>query len=213
MVGAVNKFFWGLVLIFFNINIGFIDILPDFIGYILIASAFAELQKYVVIAEKGIIWAWIALGFQVFAKGVGIQGEWPLIYRLLGFCFQITQFCMIYCLCETLYDLLGKVGQGVILKKSQNFEAVSEGLTSNVLMSGEKTHDECCEKQLSIKSSWNVYMYTSLMSIGLSTFSMNQVQEVMGLVAIVGVIHIIIIVILMLKVRNIKYYLKGYPIE
>lgn len=45
MRSAINKLFWGFILIFFNITIGSFDLLPDFIGYILIVNGLGDLKK------------------------------------------------------------------------------------------------------------------------------------------------------------------------
>ncbi|MBS4209566.1 hypothetical protein [Bacillus sp. FJAT-50079] len=46
MPKVINRIFWGLMLVLLDINIVFIDLLPDFIGYLLIASALGELQPF-----------------------------------------------------------------------------------------------------------------------------------------------------------------------
>lgn len=45
MKSAINKLFWGFILIFFNINIGRFDLLPNFIGYIVIINGLVDLKK------------------------------------------------------------------------------------------------------------------------------------------------------------------------
>lgn len=47
-----KKLFWAIILIIFNINIGTIDILPNFVGYILICSAVKSLKNQNAIFEK-----------------------------------------------------------------------------------------------------------------------------------------------------------------
>ncbi|KAB2328541.1 hypothetical protein F7731_25295 [Cytobacillus depressus] len=43
---SINKIFWGLIIVLVDINIVYFDILPDFIGYIIIASGLSHLQTY-----------------------------------------------------------------------------------------------------------------------------------------------------------------------
>ncbi|WML32862.1 hypothetical protein [Clostridium sp. OS1-26] len=50
---SYNKLFWAMIFIIFDINLGSINILPNFIGYILIYSALNELQLQHKIYEKG----------------------------------------------------------------------------------------------------------------------------------------------------------------
>ena len=44
-LSAYNKLFWGFILVVFNINLGPIDILPNFIGYFLICSGVCTLAS------------------------------------------------------------------------------------------------------------------------------------------------------------------------
>ncbi|WP_223702261.1 hypothetical protein [Sutcliffiella deserti] len=54
---GINKIIWGLVFALFNINFGFINLLPDVIGYAMIAYGASELGF-----EKAKKWAvWLAL--------------------------------------------------------------------------------------------------------------------------------------------------------
>ena len=42
---SISKFLWAYVFILFNISIGTVDVLPDFIGYILMAAGIFSLSK------------------------------------------------------------------------------------------------------------------------------------------------------------------------
>lgn len=41
----MNKIFWGLLFLFFNFNINNLDILPNFVGYLLIAYGMSEVKE------------------------------------------------------------------------------------------------------------------------------------------------------------------------
>ncbi len=45
MYKDLNKIFWGIILTLIDINIGWFDILPDFIGYLLIIDGLASLYN------------------------------------------------------------------------------------------------------------------------------------------------------------------------
>jgi len=45
LYSGISKVAWGYVFIFFHINLGTLDILPDFVGYILFFSAIGLLQE------------------------------------------------------------------------------------------------------------------------------------------------------------------------
>jgi len=48
-----KRLFWGILIISFNINLGFINKLPDFLGYIFIYSALGILSSQHKLYEKG----------------------------------------------------------------------------------------------------------------------------------------------------------------
>lgn len=48
-----NKMFWAMIFIIFNFNLGTINLLPDFIGYLLIYFALKELIPQYELYEKG----------------------------------------------------------------------------------------------------------------------------------------------------------------
>lgn len=62
-----NRIFWGMILVFFNFNIGPIDVLPNIIGVIMIATALNGLYqtKNEESFKKGEPYGWIMVGFEV----------------------------------------------------------------------------------------------------------------------------------------------------
>lgn len=46
MPAAINKLFWGLIIVLLDFNIIFFDVFPDFIGYAIVASGLGQLQPY-----------------------------------------------------------------------------------------------------------------------------------------------------------------------
>ncbi|OBZ13698.1 hypothetical protein [Bacillus sp. FJAT-26390] len=55
---ALRRLRWGLVIAFLDIRIGYVDILPDFIGYMMIASALHAMSTYQPVFNKA---KWIAI--------------------------------------------------------------------------------------------------------------------------------------------------------
>ena len=49
---AINKIFWGLLLVLLDINIIYFDILPDILGYIMIVSGLSGLKPYSLFFRK-----------------------------------------------------------------------------------------------------------------------------------------------------------------
>lgn len=58
---AYARLFWGLVLIIFSFRIQGFDILPDVVGYLLIAIALLELSRQHGAYGKGIPYAWLMM--------------------------------------------------------------------------------------------------------------------------------------------------------
>lgn len=57
-----NRMFWGLVLIFFDINLGKIDIMPNIIGAIMVATSIDNLSDKEESFKKGRPFAWLVVG-------------------------------------------------------------------------------------------------------------------------------------------------------
>lgn len=64
MEHSFKKIFWGFLITIFNINIGPINLLPDFLGYLIISSGLKELSS--VAGSKNYIKASKAANFLVF---------------------------------------------------------------------------------------------------------------------------------------------------
>lgn len=84
---AILKFAWGYFFLYFNINIGTLNILPSFVGYLLFLSAIGDLSQ----EEKSIkllkpfgiilcIWEFISWILDAFAVGFNLS----LIVVLIG---------------------------------------------------------------------------------------------------------------------------------
>ena len=72
-----RKLSWGFLFILLDINIIFVDILPDFIGYLLILSALLQLESYYPGYKKGFPAAFLLflLSFLSLGAGFGLQGS------------------------------------------------------------------------------------------------------------------------------------------
>lgn len=72
-----KKMFWGYLLIFlhFNISIGYksVDILPDFIGYIIIGLALTKLATKEKIFKKGVNASYILAGLGILNIGISVE--------------------------------------------------------------------------------------------------------------------------------------------
>lgn len=106
-----NKLAWGMMFIIFNINLGPINILPNFIGYLLILSGFTILSEQHVIFGKGktasgvlaLITVKDIVNFGTFNL---LQGSLPsgnLWLFALGAIEQLLNLYVIYIMCKGIY--------------------------------------------------------------------------------------------------------------
>lgn len=74
MKRACSLIFWGLLVVLIDIRIAFIDVLPDFIGYVFVLTGLAKLRSL----NSGFKLAWIAAWIQFvlsFLPLIGIRAE------------------------------------------------------------------------------------------------------------------------------------------
>lgn len=161
-----KRLFWAMVFISFNINIGFINILPDFIGYILIYSGLGILSSQHKLYEKGKIPAvlltlltlkdiWNDPRSNILTGGIYNVGLLTLIF---GSIVIIIKIYLIYILCTGVYAL-----------------CIERGL------------NELVE---SVMFSMKFYLIISLIYLAFAPFSINLYSEVRIIfIIIVGIIQ------------------------
>lgn len=106
-----NKIFWGLIFTIVNINLGPIDILPNFIGYLLILSGLSIVEGQHVIYKKGrlpaIILSILSLkDFFTANQGNILTGQAAplnLGLMLLGALVNLIGIYLIYVVCKGIY--------------------------------------------------------------------------------------------------------------
>lgn len=109
-----NKLFWGFVLILIDINIGYFDILPDLIGYILIVHGLELLKK--VNRDGEFSKAMVCAGILIVSTLIGIFFPIDLLEKItitnmtITIGFEIIQLCMIYFILEGSVETL-KLGE------------------------------------------------------------------------------------------------------
>lgn len=164
---AYNKLFWGMMFIIFNINLGVINIMPDFIGYALIMSGLNILTKQHSIFEKGKIPAVILciitlkdivnLGTVDLLNG-GFQMSSPWL-TAIGVVESLLKLYLIYIICRGIYLL-----------------AEERGLT---------------ELKDSIKGRFYFYFALQLVMLFYIPFSLNISRNISPLMILVVIINII----------------------
>lgn len=97
----MNKIFAGLIFIFlyFNIKIGgsVIDLLPDFVGYLLILAGFLELHKSETAFAKNLYYLIGFTLYEIYIYGISFfVGRVPFLPSLLAILFQLYTMYFIY---------------------------------------------------------------------------------------------------------------------
>lgn len=176
-----KRLFWGMLIISFNINLGFINILPDFLGYNFIYSGLCTLSSQHKLYEKGKIPAiilifltlkdiWHDPSSNILTSQIYNLG---LITLLIGTVVIIIRIYLIYILCKSIYEL-------------------------------------CIERELiklidNIISSWRFYFVVSLLYLFYIPFSINLYSQVRIIfVIIVGIIQTIAAICVELVFKDCK---------
>lgn len=178
-----NKLFWGMIFIIFNINIGPINLLPNFIGYVLIFSGLGILvnqNKYfakgrmpaailIVLTIKDIV----NMGNVNLLDGKFVSGN--VLLTAVGVIETLLTIYLIFSICRGIFLL-----------------AEERGLN---------------ELRDSAKFRFNFYMGVSVLLLIFTPFSINLPRNI-GLLMILGaVVNIIALLLIAGLFRKCKYLL------
>lgn len=109
-----KKMFWGYLLIFLHFNISMryksVDILPDFIGYIIIGLALTKLATKEKIFKKGVNASYILVAVEIFNIGISVEA-------ITRYSFVISIFSAIVGLFVTYSICKGIENEGIKYNK------------------------------------------------------------------------------------------------
>lgn len=180
-----NRLFWGIIITIFHINIGYINIIPDFIGYILIYSGLNILALQHKVYEKAKMPA--ALLVLLTLKDIWndpnnniLTGQ---IYKLslatliISTLVAIIKLYLIYLLCNGIYEICKERGLEEIMSSAKNI--------------------------------WKNYFFVALAYLIYAPFSINleQVPRII-IIIIIGVIQIVISISLALMLKKCRVELE-----
>lgn len=173
-----NRMFWGMVFIIFHINLGPIDILPSFVGYMLIYSGLNILSSQHKIYEKGKLPAIILIVLtlkdvwhnQDNSIFIGNSYNLGLAIMVIGAVVTVIDLYLIYIICRGIYEL-------------------------------------CKERELhslmtNAADSWKFYFVISLIFLFCAPFSINLPVSYNIFMVIVGIIKGIAIICIMIMFRK-----------
>lgn len=122
-----KRLFWGMVFIIVDINLGFINIFPDFIGYIFIYSGLNVLSSQHKGYEKGKVPAVILILLTVkdvvyntdnnilVSQGYNLG----LITIVIATVVTIVKLYLIYILCQSIYELCKERELNELMEKAR----------------------------------------------------------------------------------------------
>lgn len=172
---------WGIVFLIVNINIGFIDIMPNVVGYMLITSGVSKLYNETEIRE-----------FHIAAN----VGSLCVIVRIITFFFYLNQNGQV----TIVSTAIGIVVQLLLLVLAfYIYEATIKLL--------EKERVQLVEQ---IKSGRNFFLYIQLITSFIITFSMNvEESTAMGMNLIGGIAIAITTIVWAVNMNTVKKYFNG----
>jgi hypothetical protein len=172
---------WGIVFIVININVGFIDIMPDVLGYMFIISGVSRLYNETKIKE-----------FRV----ASYIGSVCIVVRIITFLFYISQGLqdnMVTTVISIVVQLL------ILILAFYIYEAVIKFL--------KKENIQLMDK---IESGRNFFLYVQLIIIFTMTLSLNMKEATVMMVNFIcGCVFIITLTVLAVNMYTVKRYINS----
>ena len=182
---SYNKLFWAMIFITFDINLGPINILPNFIGYMLIYSALNQLQLQHKIYEKGKTCS-IILTILTMKDVIHINNDNLLAGKFIPVNFSLMALTsvvaiinayLIYIICKGIYLL-----------------CLERGLE---------------ELQDSTKNRWKLFLVISIVFIFYIPFSLNMNMQFKSIAIFIVIINAIAELSIALLFRRAKVQLES----
>lgn len=162
-----NKLFWGMMIIIFDINLGCINILPNFIGYMLIYSALNILSSQQEIYKKGKIPTvilivltlkdiWHDSNSDILTMRASTLG---IISMTIGTFAMVINIYLMFIICKGIYELYME-------------RRLDDSMSST-------------------KASWNFYLVTSIIYLFYIPFTINISSDYNIIMILVGLAELI----------------------
>lgn len=102
----MNLIFIGYILIFFHFRINGIDLLPDFVGYLLIASGLGQLAEESEQFVKARPWAFVMSVVSIFYGIAGLFGiTYGPAFLIVNIAFGAASLYLMYLIGHGIYDM------------------------------------------------------------------------------------------------------------
>lgn len=136
-----NSMFWGFIFALLDFRVSAIDIIPDFIGFIMIFSALGKLTAQHEYFGKARPFAF-ALILLALPDLIQLQAnnllENPMSSQLLGFVlngqiFMIAELFMVFWICKAIYTLAQQTGLSDLAARARSRWHFFLGITAGVI--------------------------------------------------------------------------------
>lgn len=176
MQTAFQQLIWGFLLVFLNFNIIFVDILPDFIGFMLILSSLKQLEKQSAHFGKAKPFAFVMIFYSIptfFGKGgIGIANTTDFTWILYDQIAHILLLFIVYWICQGIAECADKLDLHTIEKQA--------------------------------KHRWNLLFIVSICYLVLEPFTLNVsiLTNIMVLLLVLFLLSIILFLALLFRAKN-----------
>lgn len=178
-----DRIFWGMIFIIFDINLGYINILPNFIGYGLIYSGLSILLSQHEIFEKGKMPAVILILLTLKdmfhnPSNTSLVAGINLSYfsSLIGSLVNIINLYLIYIISRGIYELCENRGLKELRER--------------------------------IRDCWKFYFVISVIALFYMPFSINLPRDFNAIKFIIGIINLIAVISIVLVFKKCRVDLK-----
>lgn len=205
-----SQVIWGFVLVFVNINIGFFDILPDFIGYALVAAGLDGLGKECPYFRKGaapaVIMLFVSLitifyPSNIFNGGFSPSNLWRMVLPV--FC-TVAQLIIFYSVCRGVHSKLSVLYKECV----SSGEIPQEALTLQEQLEEENNGDKAVTGRFmkASKNRWYWIAGCTLAELLVLPFMLNM-QQVMPLYIGIIVVRFLVVISVLVLLKDVRNYL------
>lgn len=119
MKKAINLLFWGYLFIFFRLDLG-IDILPDSLGYLIIATGCLTLSNRFPTAKKVRAFA-IAMIFISFPTiFINVHEQTTILFNAYSMLLMLLQLILVYFIFKLLIEIVAEYDNPLLMKRVEH---------------------------------------------------------------------------------------------
>ncbi len=131
----MGKIFWGLIFVLLDFNVGRFDIIPDFVGYVLIALGIGELMKHgyrSLEREQKLTYVMIVISLAIYPISAGSGRIQTGLMNIINLVMLILSIMIIWGIISWVLDaeqLTGRNFRGAHLQNRYRLVVILMGIT------------------------------------------------------------------------------------